>query len=102
MALADTSDAALEGLMLGGISAIIFSTSNFIRKWLGVCPTKLVAQSLVEVVVVLEDVRRGVSSSSILLGFMLTLGVVAVVASTALVAVGEGFPRPTAEIDKSM
>jgi len=73
MALADTSDAALEGLMLGGISAIIFSTSNFIRKWLGV--------------------RRGVSSSSILLGFMLTLGVVAVVASTALVAVGEGFPR---------
>mmetsp|Transcript_6657 Transcript_6657/g.11638 ORF Transcript_6657/g.11638 Transcript_6657/m.11638 type:complete len:335 (+) Transcript_6657:62-1066(+) len=73
MALADTSDAALEGLMLGGFSAIIFSTSNFIRKWLGV--------------------RRNVSSASILVGFMLTLGAVAVVVSAALVATGVGPPR---------
>mmetsp|Transcript_61300 Transcript_61300/g.145964 ORF Transcript_61300/g.145964 Transcript_61300/m.145964 type:complete len:347 (-) Transcript_61300:76-1116(-) len=73
MALADTSDAALEGLLLGGCSAVIFSTSNFMRKWLGV--------------------RRGVNSISVLVGLMVTLGVVAAVVSAVLVLSGEGAPN---------
>mmetsp|Transcript_60718 Transcript_60718/g.136801 ORF Transcript_60718/g.136801 Transcript_60718/m.136801 type:complete len:340 (+) Transcript_60718:94-1113(+) len=70
MALADTSGGALRALALGCATAVVFGTSNLLRKWLAM--------------------RRRVDNNSMLVGILCTVGVISILATLVLCIAGRG------------